>query len=118
MKKFLVFLTLSIFLFGCSCFKDPPIQFKMNIVASSVERLVNGTTTYTIAYENGHTDNVYYGVYVKYQKGDTIYFIKKNDFLGWDIVDSDVYYHKYDSINNIVHEKDTQDGSYNKTIIN
>jgi hypothetical protein len=72
-----------------SCVQRPfEYEIKQQIVKDKTIYLKNGNTRYNIAFEDGSCKTFDFGLFTKYEIGDTICFKRKNDAWGfWYIED-------------------------------
>jgi hypothetical protein len=70
-------------LFSCGSNSESKSTFFQRIISAKTKDVKNGTTCYKFAYSNGDNDEVSFGLYSKYNIGDTVCFEKQNDIVGW-----------------------------------
>jgi len=107
MKKIIILLITIITFTSCNFGVDPDdFHQKKEIVSNKAETLSAGTTQYQVAYESGESDKVSFGIYHKYDKGDTLYFYKNDEdvFIRWQLIDKDIYYQMTDTLK-LIREK-------------
>ncbi len=78
-----VYFLLLINLCSCGSNSEPKPTFFQRIISAKTKDVKNGTTCYKFAYSNGQNDEVSFGLYVKYDIGDTVCFKKENGIIGW-----------------------------------
>lgn len=79
MRNILICLLLLFFITSCV---SNEIEFKKEIVKNKTIDLFEGTTRYNIAFKSGTSDAFSYGLYEKYNIGDTICFQRySNDVI-------------------------------------
>jgi hypothetical protein len=81
------FFVLLIAIIISSCEKKPiEYEYKLEIVQAKTIDFKNGTTRYNIAYESGLSESFTFGLYTKYNVGDTICFKREKNWF-WKIID-------------------------------
>jgi hypothetical protein len=80
--KYIIYLFLTVVLFSCNISK-PEVKFKKLVVNAKRIEYGAGYSRYVIAFTNGSSDNFSFGIYSKYEKGDTL-IIKEVD--GYEMV--------------------------------
>ena len=85
MKKLtnFVYFLLLVNLFSCGSNSEPKPTFFQRILSVKTKDIKNGTTCYKFAFSNGEDVEVSFGLYAKYNIGDTVCFEKHNDIVGW-----------------------------------
>jgi hypothetical protein len=85
MKSIFAFLLLVVF---SSCVQNKQIEYeyRQHIVKAKTIDLINGSTRYNIAFTDGASESFSFGLYSKYEVGDTICWKREKNWL-WYVID-------------------------------
>lgn len=87
-RKPIKFLTCLLLVVSFTSCKQKPIQYeyKQQIIKSKTVDLKDGNTRYNIAFTDGSSEAFSFGIYSKYEIGDTICWKREKNWI-WYIVD-------------------------------
>lgn len=78
--RVLIISVCSFLVFSCVPPKRTKYYTRKVVTAKTVD-IVNGSTRYNVAFVGGDSHDLTFGLYTKYNVGDTIHFVKED---GWD----------------------------------
>jgi hypothetical protein len=79
----IAYLLLVAVLFSCDNNVNIEYEYKQQVVSAKRIDLADGSTRYNIAFTDGDSDDFSFGLYTKYQIGDTVFWKREKGDYFW-----------------------------------